>query len=97
MKNYGEFCDVKRASQLTLTLDGSDVKGELIRALDGKAAKIYGKLKGNIVSGTLSDTNSFTSKFIFTGRMQGNVISGSLAGAAWNGCGATFRLTRTGG
>ncbi|MEC9266261.1 MAG: hypothetical protein VX464_09405 [Pseudomonadota bacterium] len=93
IKNYGEFCDVREASALTFTIDGPDVTGQLVRAADGKIAKLHGTLKGDVLTGQLADSNGFMSKFVFTARRRGNAISGTFSGAAWNGCGADFIVT----
>ncbi len=93
VKNYGEFCDVRRPSKLTLEIDGQTVSGQLVRAADGKVAKLHGKLRGNVVTGQLADTNSFMSKFMLSARMEGNAISGTLAATAWNSCTAKFTVS----
>lgn len=92
VKNYGEFCDVRMPSKLTLEIDEGKVSGQLVRAADRKITVFHGKLRGNIVTGQLADTNSFMSKFILTGRLVENAITGSLATTAWNSCTATFTV-----
>ncbi|WP_420416726.1 hypothetical protein [Pacificispira sp.] len=89
---FNDFCDVEESSRLVLRFEGEKFTGELIRAADGKIAKVSGIVSDNALTGRLTDNSAFTTPFQMTGRRNGNVIQGSIIKSATNGCSATFEV-----